>query len=99
MVSSFNALQKVDSCICSYSHGFLFPSEVTRIRKQMVADFQKSGCSAKSNLKDGSPSALAYSSVSTFGTRYKPLIPDLTMTESVEALVEGSDMSKLREGM
>lgn len=67
----------------------------------MVADLQKSGASAKpaSNSKDGLPSSWAYSSVSTFGTRYKPPLPDLTMTESVEALVEGSDMSKLREGM
>lgn len=44
------------------------------------------------------PSAWAYSSVSTFGVRYAPPLPDLTTTHSVEALVEGSDMSMLREG-
>jgi hypothetical protein len=44
------------------------------------------------------PSAWAYSSVSTFGVRYVPPIPDLTTPQSVEALVEGSDMSMIREG-
>lgn len=40
----------------------------------------------------------AHSSVSTFGVRYTPPVPDLTTLQSVEALVEGSDMSSLREG-
>jgi len=44
------------------------------------------------------PSDWAYSSVSTFGVRYVPPIPDLTIVQSVEALVEGSEMSTLREG-
>lgn len=42
-----------------------------------------------------SPSSWAYSSVSTFGVRYSPPLPDLTTFERVEALVEGSPMSKL----
>ena len=45
------------------------------------------------------PSEWAYSSVSTFGVRYVPPLPDLSTTHSVEALVEGSDMSLIREGM
>jgi hypothetical protein len=45
------------------------------------------------------PSRWAYSSVSTFGVRYSPPLPDLTPPQSVEALVEGSDMSKIREGI
>lgn len=44
------------------------------------------------------PAAWAHSSVSTFGVRYTPPLPELTSTQSVEALVEGSDMSMIREG-
>lgn len=44
------------------------------------------------------PSAWAHSTVSTFGVRYTPPISDLTTSESVEALVEGSEMSMIREG-
>lgn len=43
-----------------------------------------------------SPSSWAFSSVSTFGVRYTPPLPDLTTLQAVEALVEGSEMSKLR---
>ena len=38
------------------------------------------------------------STVSTFGIRYSLPIPDLTADQSIEALVEGSEMSLLREG-
>jgi len=44
------------------------------------------------------PSEWAYSTVSTFGVRYVPPLPDLPTKHSVEALVEGSDMSLLQEG-
>lgn len=47
----------------------------------------------------GTPASWAHSSVSTFGVRYTPPLPDLSTVHSVEALVEGSDMSMLREGM
>ena len=43
-------------------------------------------------------SAWAHSSVSTFGVRYHPPLPDLSLSHGVEALVEGSEMSMLREG-
>jgi len=88
--------------IVSYSHGFLFPSEVTRVRRSMMSFLDKvpqdvlgGGSSSLSPL----PPSWAHSSVSTFGVRYSPPIPDLTIVQSVEALVEGSDMSKLREGL
>ena len=45
------------------------------------------------------PTEWAYSSVSTFGVRYVPPLPDLSTAHSVEALVEGSDLSLIREGM
>lgn len=45
------------------------------------------------------PTDWAHSSVSTFGVRYSPPLPDLSTSYSVEALVEGSEMSVLREGV
>ena len=62
-----------------------------------------SGVSAPSVTAVGSvsghtPSAWAHSSVSTFGVRYDSPLPDLSPAHGVEALVEGSDMSMLREG-
>lgn len=45
------------------------------------------------------PTDWAHSSVSTFGVRYSPPLPDLPTSYSVEALVEGSEMSVLREGV
>jgi hypothetical protein len=44
------------------------------------------------------PPSWAVSSVSTFGTRYAPPVPDLPAREAVEALVEGSEMSLLQPG-
>jgi hypothetical protein len=84
-----------------YSHGFLFPSEVGRIRRSMTSSIDKTPqdvLGAPANSLVPTPAAWAYSSVSTFGVRYSPPVPDLTPPQSVEALVEGSDMSKIREG-
>ncbi|KAJ7293554.1 glycosyltransferase family 31 protein [Mycena rebaudengoi] len=85
-----------------YTHGFLFPSEVTRVRHNIVPYPDKAFQDVLNNsLALGvtpSPSDWAYSSVSTFGVRYAPPVPDLTIPQSVEALVEGSEMSNLREG-
>jgi hypothetical protein len=50
------------------------------------------------SVNDHTPSAWAHSSVSKFGVRYDPPLPDLSPAHSVEALVEGSEMSMLREG-
>lgn len=44
------------------------------------------------------PPDWAYSTVSKFRANYAPPIPNLTTLQSVEALVEGSEMSMLREG-
>ncbi|KAJ7706209.1 hypothetical protein B0H17DRAFT_1036189 [Mycena rosella] len=85
-----------------YTHGFLFPSEATRVKNNLVPYPDKAFQDVlNSSLTLGStptPSDWAYSSVSTFGVRYVPPIPDLTVPYSVEALVEGSEMSTLREG-
>lgn len=70
-----------------YSHGYLFPSEVGRIKRSR-SDYQAS-------LPPSGASSLTYSSVSQFGTRYTPPAESLTPMESIEALVEGSAMSKV----
>ena len=113
-----------------YSHGFLFPSEITRVRKFLFSYFDTApkrllnrapvdperqhhlnGADGGTDEQDqvpggtdvsgrlGTPLAWAHSSVSTFGVRYSPPIQDMSLWHSVEALVEGSDMSMLREGL
>ena len=114
-----------------YSHGFLFPSEVTRVRKFLFSyldatpskellnrapseqerQHHLNGIDGGTNGQDqvpvgtevsvrlGTPLAWAHSSVSTFGARYSPPVKDMSLWYSVEALVEGSDMSVLREGL
>jgi hypothetical protein len=42
---------------------------------------------------------LSYSTITTFGIRYTPPLPNLTPPQSVEALVEGSPMSRLRDNI
>jgi hypothetical protein len=88
-----------------YSHGFLFPSEVSRVKRTIVSYLDKTPqevLNEQTASVGGShvltPAAWAYSSVTTFGVRYIPPIPELAPSESVEALVEGSDMSMIREG-
>jgi len=90
-----------------YSHGFLFPSEASRIQKSVLSYLNKVssnssiGMTLPSNAAVGTlptPSSWAHSSVSTFGTRYQQPLQDMDFAHTVEALVEGSDMSKLQEG-
>ncbi|THH19729.1 hypothetical protein EW146_g1480 [Bondarzewia mesenterica] len=94
-----------------YSHGFLFPSEAARVRRGIMAYFDKT----PQDLTGNSPSVLvaptggsgnnapippawSRSTVSSFGRRYSAPLSNLTILQSVEALVEGSDMSLLNEG-
>ncbi|KAG5639224.1 hypothetical protein H0H81_005298 [Sphagnurus paluster] len=88
-----------------YAHGFLYPSEATRVKRSMrnyldknLSDAVTSATNAVGSNTPPTPAAWAYSSVSTFGVRYVPPLPDLSIKHSVEALVEGSDMSMIREG-
>lgn len=87
-----------------YAHGYLFPSEVTRVKQQIWGtygeDLQKVFKALTWNITNGipTPAEWAHSSVSTFRTRYTPPLSNLSIPQSVEALVEGSEMS-LREGM
>ena len=81
------------------------------MKRSMLTSYNKkstdSGVSARApsvtavgsvQVSGHTPSAWAHSSVSTFGVRYHPLLPDLSPAHGVEALVEGSEMSMLREG-
>ena len=67
----------------------------------MLVDLEKSkssGTTSGAVLSNSLPVAWAFSTVSTFGSRYNPPV-ELSTPHSVEALVEGSDMSQLREGV
>ncbi|KIY32445.1 hypothetical protein I305_05013 [Cryptococcus gattii E566] len=76
-----------------YSHGFLYPSIVEQVRVE-----NRTGLSPLVLAQRGGPGAAdAYSTVSKFGTAYRPLSNDMSAAEQVEALVEGSPLSRLRE--
>ncbi|WWD21953.1 hypothetical protein CI109_106441 [Kwoniella shandongensis] len=78
-----------------YSHGFLFPSAVAEVRSE-----NRTGLSTSTvALRGGSDAAHAYSTVSKFGVAYRPPTNEMTAVEQVEALIEGSPLSKLREEM
>lgn len=86
-----------------YSHGFLYPSHAARVKESVLSYIEKelknkSADSQGSLNGNPTPSSWAHSTVSTFGVRYQQPIQDMSLVESVEALVEGSDMSRLREG-
>nr|XP_018265892.1 uncharacterized protein I303_02268 [Kwoniella dejecticola CBS 10117]OBR88050.1 hypothetical protein I303_02268 [Kwoniella dejecticola CBS 10117] len=77
-----------------YSHGFLFPSTVAEVRAENQTGISPSTLS----LRGGSlEAAHSYSSVSKFGVAYRPLSTEMTVPEQVEALIEGSPLSLLRE--
>lgn len=95
-----------------YSHGFLFPSEVTRIRHETTHGLTPAGLhliSSSSTANSGSGSggnypnaadtdpALTHSTVSRFGKHYHPPAQNLTTEQEVEALIEGSALSRLRD--
>ncbi|OCF37721.1 hypothetical protein I316_00848 [Kwoniella heveanensis BCC8398] len=76
-----------------YSHGFLFPSTVAQVRSENTT-----GISASTTaLRGGAESAHAYSTVSKFGVTYRPLLNDMSAGERIEALIEGSELSQLRD--
>ncbi|CAL1695729.1 unnamed protein product [Somion occarium] len=95
-----------------YSHGFLFPSEVKRVQRDVLFDLEHNASQESTTLDKSSsisafspfgpygasPPTWSRSTVSTFGIRYSLPISDLTTDQSIEALVEGSEMSRLREG-
>lgn len=106
-----------------YSHGFLFPSEVTRVKKGMQSYLEdakrawslnyrrhprppadpssNSTVNLKENMEElvalyGPPKQISsHSTVSQWHVKYQPPVSGLSTRQSVEALVEGSAMSKL----
>ena len=92
-----------------YSHGFLFPSEVKRVQEGVMRDLrrlaQQTAGSEVSTIgytpigqHVPTPEMWAHSSVSKWHVRYSPPVSDLSLDYSVEALVEGSDMSMIHDG-
>lgn len=90
-----------------YSHGFLFPSEVSRVKKSVLAYLDKVSRNSSTGtilspnpaVATSTPSSWSHSSVATFGTRYQQPLQEMDLAHSVEALVEGSHMSELQEGI
>ena len=94
-----------------YSHGFLFPSEVTRIRDEITKGLTPgqlhllpsatamSGSIRSGDYTNGADAdpSLTHSTVSRFGKHYRPPAANLTTEQEVEALIEGSALSKLRD--
>lgn len=88
-----------------YSHGYLFPSHVERIKQSVLSYIEAASKNYSTPLQNSiyglgipTPPSWSQSSVSTFGMTYQAPLQDMTTAESVEALVEGSEMSRIREG-
>lgn len=93
-----------------YSHGFLFPSEVKRVQEGVMQDLHKlaqqvarpEAFSTAYLSPPGqyveTPEKWTHSTVSKFGVRYSLPMSDLSLDYSIEALVEGSDMSLVHDG-
>ncbi|ORY25363.1 hypothetical protein BCR39DRAFT_544488 [Naematelia encephala] len=76
-----------------YSHGFLYPSTVAEVRAE-----NRTGLSSSALAVRGGPEAAdSYSTVSKWGTAYRPLSNSMSAVEEIEALVEGSAISQLRD--
>lgn len=95
-----------------YSHGFLFPSEVTRIRDEITKGLTpgqlhllpSTSTTISGSIRSGdytsavdADPSLTHSTVSRFGKHYRPPAVNLTTEQEVEALIEGSALSKLRD--
>ena len=93
-----------------YARGFLFPSEAKRVQEEIMADLDrwnkaKSAALTTQGDPDGYvrvfgthatiPPSWVRSTVTTFHVRYTPPVPDLSLNHSVEALIEGTEMSQL----
>lgn len=74
-----------------YSHGFLFPSTVAQLRMENATGLDQ----LTIDSRGGSLLHQTYSSVSRFNTLFRPMAHDLSAGESVESLIEGSQLSLL----
>jgi hypothetical protein len=74
-----------------YSHGFLFPSTVAQLRMENITGLDQ----LTIDSRGGQQSYQSYSTVSRFNTLFRPMAHDLSAGESVESLIEGSQLSLL----
>jgi hypothetical protein len=95
-----------------YSHGFLFPSEVARVRDFAAQQARRmaEGVDGEDDDERDPRADPRYSTVATYAhrytyktathwpTRYRPPRENLTLAQSMDALVEGSTMSLLAPG-
>ena len=77
----------------SYSHGFLFPDEVDRVRGE-----GRTGISTTEKARRGGDHSEAWSSVTKWKRPYFPPKLEMTMEEEVEALIEGGGRWTALEG-
>jgi hypothetical protein len=97
-----------------YARGFLFPSEAVRVQEEIMADLERwnkvkefalvtqsesEGAVEVFGPRGVTPPSWVLSSVTTFHVPYTPPIPDLSLDHSIEALIEGTQMSKLTKRM
>ncbi|KAF8342849.1 uncharacterized protein EI90DRAFT_3030431 [Cantharellus anzutake] len=80
-----------------YSHGFLFPSEVARIRHETTHGSSPAEIHLLPMSTSSADPSLTHSTVSKFGYPYKAPSSNLTTDQEVEALIEGSPLSRLRD--
>lgn len=80
-----------------YSHGFLFPSEAQRVRHETTHGLTPAQIHLLPTSTSTSDPSLTHSTVSRFGVRYVPPSTNLTTEQEVEALIEGSPLSRLRD--
>ncbi len=80
-----------------YSHGFLFPSEVARIRHETTHGLSPAEIHLLPTSTSTTDPSLTHSTVSKFGSRYVTPSSNLTTDQEVEALTEGSPLSRLRD--
>ncbi|PKI85657.1 hypothetical protein MVES_000271 [Malassezia vespertilionis] len=68
-----------------YAHGFLFPDHVRKIKDEFRAGISPQELARR----EGPYQARSYSTTSKWRVAYQPPQPDLSVEESVEALIEG----------
>ncbi|PWN26667.1 hypothetical protein BDZ90DRAFT_232799 [Jaminaea rosea] len=72
----------------AYSHGYLFPDEVAKIKLEVQRGLPEHVVRARG----GATAAQWYSTVSKWHTKWQPRKKDLTIEEELESLVEGGGM-------
>src|SRR5260370_37711296 len=80
-----------------YSHRFLFPSEVAHICHETTHGLSPAEIHLFPTSTSTTDPSLTHSTVSKFGNQYVTPSSNLTTDQEVEALIEGSPLSRLRD--